>query len=145
MNKNIFYISDFFVEQILGGGELNDDELIKSLKKQEFKIEKKQSHLVTIQDLKKSFDSIQNEAFELYLERLDPNKNIFLANEIKKFKEDIKNKLDIKDNLEIAYLVFKTYAERYQMRFDIQIEFLNNISDQDIRSSKIAWIYHDNP
>ena len=86
--------------------------------------------------LKKSFDSIQNEAFELYLERLDPNKNIFLANEIKKFKEDIKNKLDIKDNLEIAYLAFKTYAERYQMRFDIQIEFLNNISDQDIRSSK---------
>ena len=86
--------------------------------------------------LKKSFDSIQNEAFELYLERLDPNKNIFLANEIQKFKEDIKNKLDIKDNLEIAYLAFKTYAERYQMRFDIQIEFLNNISDQDIRSSK---------
>ena len=86
--------------------------------------------------LKKGFDSIQNEAFELYLERLDPNKNIFLANEIKKFKEDIKNKLDIKDNLEIAYLAFKTYAERYQMRFDIQIEFLNNISDQDIRSSK---------
>ena len=30
--------------------------------------------------LKKSFDSIQNEAFELYLERLDPNKNIFLTN-----------------------------------------------------------------
>ena len=86
--------------------------------------------------LKKSFDSIQNEAFELYLERLDPNKNIFLANEIKKFKEDINNKIDIKDNLEIAYLAFKTYAERYQMRFDIQIEFLNNISDQDIRSSK---------
>ena len=86
--------------------------------------------------LKKSFDSIQNEAFELYLERLDPNKNIFLANEIQKFKEDIKNKLDIKDNLEIAYLAFKKYAERYQMRFDIQIEFLNNISDQDIRSSK---------
>ena len=86
--------------------------------------------------LKKSFDSIQNEAFELYLERLDPNKNIFLANEIKKFKEDINNKLDIKDNLEIAYLAFKTYAERYQMRFDIQIEFLNNISDQDIRTSK---------
>ena len=51
-------------------------------------------------------------------------------------RQDIKNKLDIKDNLEIAYLAFKTYAERYQMRFDIQIEFLNNISDQDIRSSK---------
>ena len=86
--------------------------------------------------LKKSFDSIQNEAFELYLERLDPNKNIFLSNEIKKFKEGINNKIDIKDNLEIAYLAFKTYAERYQMRFDIQIEFLNNISNQDVRSSK---------
>ena len=29
--------------------------------------------------LKKSFDSVQIEAFDLYLERLDPNKNIFLS------------------------------------------------------------------
>ena len=39
--------------------------------------------------LKKSFDSVQLEAFDLYLERLDPNKNIFLSSELNKFKEEI--------------------------------------------------------
>ena len=38
--------------------------------------------------LKKSFDSVQLEAFDLYLERLDPNKNIFLSSELNKFKEE---------------------------------------------------------
>ena len=49
--------------------------------------------------LKKSFASIQNEAFDLYLERLDPNKNIFLSSELAKYKEALNNKNDIKDNL----------------------------------------------
>ena len=31
MPKNVTYISDFFVDHILGGGELNDHELIKLL------------------------------------------------------------------------------------------------------------------
>ena len=39
--------------------------------------------------LKKSFDSVQLEAFDLYLERLDPNKNIFLSSELNKFKKEI--------------------------------------------------------
>ena len=39
--------------------------------------------------LKKSFDSVQLEAFDLYLERLDPNKNIFLSSEYNKYKEEI--------------------------------------------------------
>ena len=86
--------------------------------------------------LKKSFDSIHIEAFDLYLERLDPNKNIFLSNELTKFKEDIANQKDIKDNLRVAYEAFKIYGERYQNRYDLQIDFLNNISEQGLRSSR---------
>ena len=86
--------------------------------------------------LKKSFDSIHIEAFDLYLERLDPNKNIFLSNELTKFKEDIANQKDIKDNLRVAYEAFKIYGKRYQNRYDLQIDFLNNISEQDLRSSR---------
>ena len=86
--------------------------------------------------LKKSFDSIHIEAFDLYLERLDPNKNIFLSNELTKFKEDIANQKDIKDNLRVAYEAFKIYGERYQNRYDLQIDFLNGISEQDLRSSR---------
>ena len=86
--------------------------------------------------LKKSFDSIHIEAFDLYLERLDPNKNIFLSSELTKFKEDIANQKDIKDNLRVAYEAFKIYGERYQNRYDLQIDFLNGISEQDLRSSR---------
>ena len=86
--------------------------------------------------LKKSFDSVQLEAFDLYLERLDPNKNIFLSSELNKFKEEITKKGHIEDNLKVAYDAFKTYGKRYQSRYDLQVNFLNNISDNDLRSSK---------
>ena len=86
--------------------------------------------------LKKSFDSIRLEAFDLYLERLDPNKNIFLSIELNKYKEEIAKKKDIEDNLKVAYDAFKTYGKRYQSRYDLQVNFLNNISDNDLKSSK---------
>ncbi len=86
--------------------------------------------------LKKSFDSIRSEAFDLYLERLDPNKNIFLSTELTKFKEDISNKKDLEENLSIAYEAFKIYGKRYQSRFNLQTEFLNNISEKDLKSPR---------
>ena len=86
--------------------------------------------------LKKSFASIQDEAFDLYLERLDPNKNIFLSSELAKYKQALNNKNDIKDNLKVAYDAFKTYGNRYQSRYDLQLKFLNDISKDDLRSSK---------
>ena len=86
--------------------------------------------------LKKSFDSIRTEAFDLYLERLDPDKNIFLSSEFTKFKKDLSNKNEIEDNLKVAYEAFKIYGNRYQSRYDLQINFLNNISKDDLRSSK---------
>ena len=86
--------------------------------------------------LKKSFASIQNEAFDLYLERLDPNKNIFLSSELAEYKEALNNKNDIKDNLKVAYDAFNTYGNRYQNRYDLQLRFLNDISKDNLRSSK---------
>lgn len=86
--------------------------------------------------LKKSYNSIQIEAFDLYLERLDPNKNIFLSSELTEFKEEISNEANIEDNLKVAYEAFKTYGNRYQTRYDLQIDFLNNIAEDDLKSSK---------
>jgi len=86
--------------------------------------------------LKKSFNSIHTEALDLYLERLDPNKNIFLSGELTKFKDDIANKKDINKNLEVAYEAFKVYGKRYQSRYDLQIDFLKNISENDLKSKR---------
>ena len=38
--NNVVYISDFFVEHIRGGGELNDYELINILKSRKYLIQK---------------------------------------------------------------------------------------------------------
>ena len=86
--------------------------------------------------LKRSFDSIQSEAFDLYLKRLDPNKNIFLLTELDKFKGDISIENGIEGNLKVAYDAFKTYGRRYQDRYEFQIEFLKNISEKNLKSSK---------
>ena len=56
MNK-IIYISDFFVDHIIGGGELNDHELIEMFLQEKTKVLKLQSHLVTKDILKKNKNS----------------------------------------------------------------------------------------
>lgn len=58
MSKNkIIYISDFFVNEVLGGGELNDFELLKILDSQGSNIEKIKSNHVTLHILKENKDS----------------------------------------------------------------------------------------
>jgi len=56
MHRGIVYIADFFLDHILGGGELNDNELIKMLRGQDCNVELKQSHLVELEDLIKKED-----------------------------------------------------------------------------------------
>ena len=46
MSRSVVFISDFFVEQVLGGGELNDSELIKMLQQKNTDVTKIQSHMV---------------------------------------------------------------------------------------------------
>lgn len=43
----IYFIADFFLNEILGGGELNNHELIKILRKKQYLVETINSHLVT--------------------------------------------------------------------------------------------------
>ena len=63
MNKKIIFIADYFAEHILGGGELNNEEIILILKQSGYSVIKTQSHLVTLDFLKnneKSFFIIAN-------------------------------------------------------------------------------------
>lgn len=62
MNRKIFFIADAFLEDILGGGELNNEELFKMLDKQ-YKVYKVRSHAVTnafLKDNKDSFFIVSN-------------------------------------------------------------------------------------
>lgn len=57
MNKRIIFISDFFSAHVLGGAEINDDELISMLGSTDFNTIKKQSHLITLDFIKKNKNS----------------------------------------------------------------------------------------
>ena len=57
MNKRIIFISDFFSDHVLGGAEINDDELISMLGSTNFNTIKKQSHLITLDFVKKNKNS----------------------------------------------------------------------------------------
>jgi hypothetical protein len=45
MNKSLIYISDFFLEHIVGGCELNDEEFLKIVKEKNYEVIKIQSHI----------------------------------------------------------------------------------------------------
>jgi len=55
--KKIIFIADYFLEHIVGGGELNNDELIKILKNKGYDIVEKQSRFITLNFLKSCKDS----------------------------------------------------------------------------------------
>ena len=97
------------------------DEIIESLKSNHF--------------IKKDYVSIRDEAFKLYLERLDPNKTIFLSEEKILFEEKVKKSDVIKDGLKQAFIVFMLYRERYLERHAYQIMLLEKISDEDLKSN----------
>ena len=134
-NLVLFFLFLLLIQRLYAAGTIKLDEFSYSedqiaLAKEVIKI-LEEDHF-----LKKSFDSIHTEALDLYLERLDPNKNIFLSGELTKFKDDIANKKDINKNLEVAYEAFKVYGKRYQSRYDLQIDFLKNISENDLKSKR---------
>ena len=56
-NKNIILISDFFLHQIIGGGELNDFELVKLLGQRGHSVCHVQSHIITEEYLKQNKDN----------------------------------------------------------------------------------------
>jgi hypothetical protein len=55
--SKVCLISDYFSDQILGGGELNDDELLQILNQKGFQLGKVQSQFVTVEFLKEKKDN----------------------------------------------------------------------------------------
>ena len=89
------------------------------------------SHLV-----KKDYTAIKSEAFVEFLQRLDPNKTIFTSSESDSFyMRSLLNK-NINEDLDIAFNIFNQYVDRYQLRYQTQIDFLNNINDENLYSSR---------
>ena len=89
------------------------------------------NHLV-----KKEYREIKYEAFEVFIERLDPNKNIYTDKEVLKVLSNIKRESDIKEDLQIAFDLFNKYIDRYQERYEVQIEFLKEVDEEDLQGDR---------
>jgi carboxyl-terminal processing protease len=89
------------------------------------------NHLV-----KKGYENIKGEAFEVFIERLDPNKNIYINQEVESILSDVKKESSLRKDLQTAYYLFNKYVDRYQDRYEIQVEFLNEMSDKDLQSNR---------
>ncbi len=89
------------------------------------------SHLV-----KKDYTAIKSEAFVEFLQRLDPNKTIFTSSESDSFYTRSLPTTNINEDLDIAFNIFNQYVDRYQLRYQTQIDFLNNINEENLYSSR---------
>ena len=89
------------------------------------------NHLV-----KKEYREIKYEAFEVFIERLDPNKNIYTDKEVLKVLSNINRESDIKEDLQIAFDLFNKYIDRYQERYEVQIEFLKVVDEEDLQGDR---------
>ena len=63
MSKKIVYINDFFLEDFVGGGELNDHELLAILDK-DYDVQKIRSNDVTIDFLKENINGATTNRIE---------------------------------------------------------------------------------
>ena len=71
-----------------------------------------------------------------FLQRLDPNKTIFTSSESDSFYTSSSLTTNINEDLDIAFNIFNQYVDRYQLRYQTQIDFLNNINDENLYSSR---------
>ena len=89
------------------------------------------NHLV-----KKDYNEIKKDAFEVFIDRLDPNKNIFTSPEIRNFFKVLQLDSSVKDDLNNAFVLFNKYVERYLERYEAQIKFLDAIDKDNLNSSR---------
>ena len=89
------------------------------------------SHLV-----KKDYRAVKSDSFEIFIDRLDPNKNIFTTSEVAAVFKDINANSTITNDLEIAFFLFNNYVTRYKQRYKTQINFLDDISENNLKSSR---------
>ena len=83
--------------------------------------------------VKKPYSSIRPKTFDLFIERLDPAKNIFLESEVLSYQANL-DLLDdsFKSDLAEAFKLFEIYKNRYLNKHDAQVAFLNQITGQDL-------------
>ena len=83
--------------------------------------------------VKKPYSSIRQKTFDLFIERLDPAKNIFLETEVLSYQANL-NLLDngFKSDLTEAFKLFEIYKNRYLNRHDAQMTFLDQIEEKDL-------------
>ena len=86
--------------------------------------------------IKKDYIEIKKEVFDLYIDRLDPNKNIFTSEEVDQFFKILKSDSLMKEDLRIAFNLFNKYANRYQQRYEAQIKFLDGMDENNLKSSR---------
>ena len=86
--------------------------------------------------IKKDYIEIKKEVFDLYIDRLDPNKNIFTSEEVDQFFEILKSDSLMKEDLRTAFNLFNKYANRYQQRYEAQIKFLDAMDENNLKSSR---------
>ena len=89
------------------------------------------SHLV-----KKDYTAIKSEAFVEFLQRLDPNKTIFTSSESDSFYTSSSLTTNINEDLDIAFNIFNQYVDRYQLRYQTQMDFLDNINEENLYTSR---------
>mgnify|MGYP002701125115 FL=1 len=89
------------------------------------------NHLV-----KKDYRAVKSDSFEVFIDRLDPNKNIFTTSEVEAIFKDINVDSTITDDLERAFFLFNNYVKRYKKRYTTQINFLDDINENNLKSSR---------
>ena len=86
---------------------------------------------------KKKYDSIKSEALDLFLDRLDPSRSIFLEKEINNFTDVLDPVInDQKASLEKAFNIFELYRSRYSQRYHLQKSLLSKIENLDLRKNR---------
>ncbi len=80
--------------------------------------------------IKKDYASIRHESFEVFIDRLDPNKTIFTSEELVSLLTHANGNIDLEKDLELAFKLFNLYVSRYQERYQRQIEFLNTAQSE---------------
>ena len=89
------------------------------------------NHLV-----KKDYRAVKSDSFEIFIDRLDPNKNIFTTSEVAAVFKGINANSTITNDLEIAFFLFNNYVKRYKQRYKTQRNFLDDINENNLKSSR---------
>ena len=87
--------------------------------------------------VKKPYASIRSKTLNLFIEELDPAKNIFLESEVLPFQDNLNvMNNNINSDLVGIFKLFEIYKNRYLTRHTVQVEFLGQLIEQDLLLNK---------